>query len=132
MRKSIVLLLAMILIGCYPVSHIVVGETKSPISPLQVKILAEYPDGYEIIARRDASSEFAFKDPSINITWQRKSDKIIERLKMEASNLGANSIVIKNTENKNKNHISYDDEEGESTVTYTHYKVVTATAIFIK
>ena len=89
MKKSIVLLLAMILIGCYPVSHIVVGETKSPISPSQVKILAEYPDEYEIIARIDASSEFAFKDPSINITWQSKMDKIIERLKIEAAQLGA-------------------------------------------
>ena len=131
MRKSIVLLLAMILIGCYPVSHIVIGETKSPISPSQVKILSEYPDEYEIIARIDASSEFAFKDPSINITWQSKSDKIIERLKIEASNLGANGIVIKNTENKNKQDFIY-DEEGKTTITNTHYKVGTATAIFVK
>ena len=131
MRKSIVLLLAMILIGCYPVSHIVVGETKSPISPSQIKILAEYPDEYEIIARIDASSEFAFKDPSINITWQSKSDKIIERLKIEASNLGANGIVIKNTENKNKLNVTFDNENGGQ-VTNTHFKVGTATAIFIK
>ena len=131
MRKSIVLLLAMILIGCYPVSHIVVGETKSPISPSKVKILAEYPDEYEIIARIDASSEFAFKDPSINITWQSKSDKIIERLKIEASNLGANGIVIKNTENKNKQNVTFDNEKGGQ-ITNTHFKVGTATAIFIK
>jgi len=106
MRKSIVLLLAMILIGCYPVSHIVVGETKSPISPSQVKILAEYPDEYEIIARIDASSEFAFKDPSINLTWQSKMDKIIERLKVEAAQLGANGIIIENTDNKTKQNIT--------------------------
>ncbi len=130
MRKTIVLLLAMILIGCYPVSHIVVGETKSPISPSQVKILAEYPDEYEIIARIDASSEFAFKDPSINITWQSKMDKIIERLKIEAAQLGANGIVIENTDNKTKQNISVNKEE--TTVNDSHYKTATATAIFIK
>ena len=130
MRKSIVLLLAMILIGCYPVSHIVVGETKSPISPSQVKILAEYPDEYEIIARIDASSVFAFKDPSINITWQSKMDKIIERLKIEAAQLGANGIVIENTDNKTKKNITVSKEK--TTINEAHYKTGTATAIFIK
>jgi len=130
MRKSIVLLLAMILIGCYPVSHIVVGETKSPISPSQVKILAEYPDEYEIIARIDASSEFAFKDPSINITWQSKMDKIMERLKIEAAQLGANGIVIENTDNKTKQNITVSKEK--TTINEAHYKTGTATAIFIK
>ncbi|MDP6578256.1 MAG: hypothetical protein QF416_09460 [Candidatus Marinimicrobia bacterium] len=130
MRRSIVLLLAMILTGCYPVSHIVVGETKSPISPSQVKILLEYPDEYEIIARIDASSEFAFKDPSIDITWQSKMDKIMERLKIEAAQLGANGIVIENTDNKTKQNISVNKEE--TTVNDSHYKTATATAIFIK
>ena len=130
MRKSIVLLLAMILIGCYPVSHIVIGETKSPISPSQVKILSEYPDEYEIIARIDASSEFAFKDPSINITWQSKMDKIMERLKIEAAQLGANGIVIENTDNKTKQNITVSKEK--TTINEAHYKTGTATAIFIK
>ena len=130
MRKSIVLLLAMILIGCYPVSHIVIGETKSPISPSQVKILSEHLDEYEIIARIDASSEFAFKDPSINITWQSKMDKIMERLKIEAAQLGANGIVIENTDNKTKQNITVSKEK--TTINEAHYKTGTATAIFIK
>ena len=117
-------------IGCYPVSHIVVGETKSPISPSQVKILAEYPDEYEIIARIDASSEFAFKDPSINLTWQSKMDKIIERLKVEAAQLGANGVVIENTDNKTKQNITVSRET--TTINEAHYKTGTATAIFIK
>ena len=130
MRKSIVFLLAMILIGCYPVSHIVVGETKSPISPSRVKTLSEYPDEYEIIARIDASSEFAFKDPSINITWQSKMDKIMERLKIAAAQLGANGIVIENTDNKTKQNITVSKET--TTINEAHYKTGTATAIFIK
>ena len=109
----------------------IVGDTREPISPYEVKIYLDFPKEYETIALIEASSEFAFKDPSINITWQSKSDKIIERLKIEASYLGANGIVIKNTENKNKQDFIY-DEEGKTTITNTHYKVGTATAIFVK
>ena len=131
MKKLIILSLALIIFGCYPVSHMIVGDTREPISPSEVKIYLDFPKKYETIALIEASSEFAFKDPSINITWQSKSDKIIERLKVEASNLGANGVVIKNTENKNKQNVSY-SAEGESTVTNTHYKVVTAMAIYVK
>ena len=127
-RRLIILLL---IVGCYPVSHMIVGDTREPIFPSEVKIYLEFPEEYETIALIEASSEFAFKDPSINITWQSKSDKIIERLKVEASNLGANGVVIKNTENKNKQNVSY-GEEGKTTGTNVHYKVGTATAIFVK
>ena len=108
-----------------------VGDAREPISPYEVKVYLNFPEKYETIALIEASSEFAFKDPSINITWQSKSDKIIERLKIEASNLGANGIVIKNTENKNKLNVTFDNENGGQ-VTNTHFKVGTATAIFIK
>jgi len=117
--------------GCYPVSHVIVGDTREPISPYEVKIYLDFPNEYETIALIEASSEFAFKDPSVNITWQSKSDKIIERLKIEASILGANGIVIRNTENKNKLNVTFDNENGGQ-VTNTHFKVGTATAIFIK
>ena len=132
MKKNLVpILISILIIGCYPVSHMIVGDTRETISPSEVIIYLDFPKEYETIALIEASSEFAFKDPSINITWQSKSDKIIERLKMEASNLGANGVVIKNTENKNKQDVSY-DEKGKTIVTNTHYKVGTATAIFIK
>ena len=127
-RRLIILLL---IVGCYPVSHMMVGDAREPISPYEVKVYLDFPEEYETIALIEASSEFAFKDPSINITWQSKSDKIIERLKVEASNLGANGIVIKNTENKNKLNVAFDNENGGQ-VTNTHFKVGTATAIFIK
>ncbi|MDP7028021.1 MAG: hypothetical protein QF380_06415 [Candidatus Marinimicrobia bacterium] len=126
-RRLIILLL---IVGCYPVSHMMVGDAREPISPYEVKVYLDFPEEYETIALIEASSEFAFKDPSINITWQSKSDKIIERLKVEASNLGANGIVIKNTENKNKQNVAFDNEGGGQ-VTNTHFKIGTATAIFI-
>ncbi len=127
-RRLIILLL---IVGCYPVSHMMVGDAREPLSPYEVKVYLNFPEKYETIALIEASSEFAFKDPAINITWQSKSDKIIERLKIEASNLGANGIVIKNTENKNKLNVTFDNENGGQ-VTNTHFKVGTATAIFIK
>ena len=129
--KKLILLSIMLIVGCYPVSHMIVGDAREPISPYEVKVYLNFPEEYETIALIEASSEFAFKDPSINITWQSKSDKIIERLKIEASNLGANGIVIKNTENKNKQNITFDNEEGGQ-ITNIHFKVGTATAIFIK
>ena len=131
MKRYKLLLIILLIIGCYPVSHIIVGDIREPISPSEVKIYLDFPEEYEAIALIEASSEFAFKDPSIDITWQTKSDKIIERLKIEASNLGANGVVIKNTGNKNKQNVSH-GEKGETTVTNTHYKVVSATAIFVK
>ncbi|HJM84096.1 MAG TPA: hypothetical protein QGI69_02350, partial [Candidatus Marinimicrobia bacterium] len=94
MRKSIVLLIVMILIGCHPVSHIVVGETREPIHPSNVKIYIDYPEEYEKIALIDAGSNFAFKDPEILFTWQSKMNKVIERLKIEAAQLGANGVVM--------------------------------------
>ena len=129
--KKLILLSILFIVGCYPVSHMMVGDAREPISPYEVKVHLEFPEEYETIALIEASSEFAFKDPTINITWQSKSDKIIERLKIEASNLGANGIVIKNTENKNKLNVTFDNENGGQ-VTNTHFKVGTATAIFIK
>ena len=129
MKKIIFSSLTLILLGCYPVSHMIVGDIRKPIFPYEVNVYLDFPEEYETIALIEASSEFAFKDPSINITWQSKSDKIIERLKMEASNLGANGIVIKKTENKQ--NVTFDKEKGGQ-VTYTHYKVGTATAIFVK
>ena len=130
MKKIIVSLILMIFFGCYPVSHIIVGETRSPISPSKVKIYLEYPEEYEIIARIDASSEFAFRDPSFDITWQSKMDKMIQRLKIEAAQLGANGIVIEGTTNQTRQNMRA--EENGTSISESHFKTGTATAIFVK
>jgi len=129
MKKIIVSLIVMIFFGCYPVSHIIVGETRSPISPSKVKIYLEYPEEYEIIARIDASSEFAFRDPSFDITWQSKMDKMIQRLKIEAAQLGANGIVIEGTTNQTRQNMRA--EENGTSISESHFKTGTATAIFV-
>ena len=130
MKKLIGSLIIMILFGCYPVSHIIVGETRSPISPSKVKIYLEYPEEYEIIARIDASSEFAFRDPSFDFTWQSKMDKIIQRLKIEAAQLGANGIVIEGTTNQTKQNVNH--TENGTSISTSQFKTGTATAISVK
>ena len=94
MIKKFVFLIVMFLVGCVPVSHIIVGDTREPIDPSSVKIYLDSPKEYEKIALIDAGSNFAFKDPVILFDWQSKMDKATERLKIEAAKLGANGILI--------------------------------------
>ena len=56
--------------ACYPVSHVIVGDTQPPIDYADVKVYIDYPNNYEKIAIIEASSDLAFKDISIDITHQ--------------------------------------------------------------
>tara|TARA_B100001123_G_scaffold302088_1_gene337188 strand:+ start:1402 stop:1830 length:429 start_codon:yes stop_codon:yes gene_type:complete len=136
--KKLILLHAIVLIlfhGCYPVSHIIIGEKKDPINADQVKVYLDFPDEYEKIAMIEASSDFAFKDMSLEITDQRKTDKALARLKAEAASLGANGIVIQSLSNKNKLHFSLrkDDRGNLNADTRNEkQKELKAIAIFVK
>jgi hypothetical protein len=88
--------------ACYPVSHVIVGETQIPIDYTDVKVYPDYPDNYEKIAIIETSSDLAFKDLSIEFTHQQKTNKSLERLKKEAASLGANGVVIQNIAKKIK------------------------------
>ena len=130
MKKSIVLLIVMILVGCVPVSHIIVGEARDPLSPSQVKIYSDFPEDYKKIALIDAGSNFAFKDPAILFTWQSKMNKVIERLKIEAAKLGANGVVIVGTDNKIYRTFNLDKDGNASSSSYTE-KFGKAIAIYV-
>ena len=130
MRISIVFLIMMFFVGCVPVSHIVVGDTREPIDPSNVKIYLDYPEKYEKIALIDAGSNFSFKDPAILFTWQSKMDKVTERLKIVAAKLGANGIVIVNTDNKIYQSNSSDGEGSTHSSSYTE-KFGKAIAIYV-
>ena len=123
-------LILLLIIGCVPVSHIVVGETREPIHPSNVKIYLDYPEEYEKIALIDAGSDFAFKDPAILFDWQKKMDKAMERLKIEAAQLGANGILIVNTDNKIHQSVR-SDGEGGSQISSNTEKFVKAIAIYV-
>ena len=123
------LILILLLINCHPVSHIVVGNKREPTSPTDVKVYLEYPESYEKIALVDAGSNFSFKDPVILFAWQSKMNKALERLKVEAASLGANGILIVNTDNKTYQSIN-SNENGVQTSTYEE-KFIKAIAIHV-
>ncbi len=128
--KSILSLVIIFFISCMPVSHVIVGETKASIDPSNVKIYLDYPVEYEKIALIDAGSNFAFKDPVILFTWQSKMDKVIERLKIEAAKLGANGVLIMNTDNKIYQSSSIDDKGNAQFSSHTE-KFGKAIAIYV-
>ena len=130
MIKKFVILIVMFFIGCVPVSHIIVGDTREPIQPSNVEIYLDYPEQYEKIALIDAGSNFAFKDPAILFDWQSKMNKATERLKIEAAKLGANGILIINTDNKIYQSISSDGKGITSSSSHSE-KFVKAIAIYV-
>jgi len=94
--KSHLLLLYVVLAllsACSTSSRQIVGEKRTPISPEQVTIYREKPANYEQIAFIQASSKnsLAFGD-------QAMQNVIIDRLKQEAANLGANGVLLQQTE----------------------------------
>ena len=123
------LVLILLLISCHPVSHIVVGNKREANSPTDVKVYLDYPESYEKIALVDAGSNFSFKDPVILFAWQSKMNKALERLKIEAASLGANGILIVNTDNKTYQSIN-SNENGVQTSTYEE-KFIKAIAIHV-
>ena len=123
------LVLIILFISCHPVSHIVVGSKRVPTSPEDVIVYLDYPESYEKIALVDAGSNFSFKDPVILFGWQRKMNKALERLKIEAASLGANGILIVNTDNKTYQSIN-SNENGVQTSTYEE-KFIKAIAIHV-
>ena len=123
------LVLILLLISCHPVSHIVVGNKREATSPTDVKVYLDYPESYEKIALVDAGSNFSFKDPVILFAWQSKMNKALERLKIEAASLGANGILIVNTDNKTYQSIN-SNENGVQSSTYEE-KFIKAIAIYV-
>jgi hypothetical protein len=80
--------LAIALVACVS-SHVMVGKARAPISPNQVQIYPRPPAKYDEIAILNTSSR-----ASLALTAQGKTDKVIERLKIEAAKLGANGVLL--------------------------------------
>lgn len=80
--------LALTLTACAS-SHVIVGTTRAPIQPDQVKIYLQPPAKYETVALLEAN------DMGANgFSQQSRTNKVMKRLKKEAANLGANGIVL--------------------------------------
>jgi len=76
--------------GCSSTRVAVTGRTRPPLPPDQVQIYLEPPrTRYEEIADLTAASGGSFE-----ITAAGKTDKVIQRLKIEAAKLGANGVLL--------------------------------------
>lgn len=75
--------------ACAPSSHILTGTARPPISPTEVKIYMTPPPQFQEIALLDAHASSAFGPGG-----QKSVDKLIERLKAQAAQLGANGVIL--------------------------------------
>jgi hypothetical protein len=88
-----VILLFTVLTGCATGSYILTGKTRPAIDPMAVKVYLTPPTKYETIAIVEASSNVEFSS-------QAAQNRTIEKLKEQAAKLGANGVLLTNTENK--------------------------------
>lgn len=85
-----VALLIMLAACAAPSSHVLVGTTRPPIAPAEVKIYSHPPPVFDEVAILHASSDSSIFSPG----GQKAVDTVIERLKEEAAKLGANGVVL--------------------------------------
>jgi hypothetical protein len=88
MRLQTAALTAVLLVsGCAGSSRVLVGQTRPPIDPSQVRIYTSVPPGSQEIAQIESSSAIGFGT-------QGQTDAAVARLKSEAAALGANGVVL--------------------------------------
>jgi uncharacterized protein YbjQ (UPF0145 family) len=80
---------ACLVAGCAPSSHILVGTPRPAISSAEVKIYTAPPAQFQEIALLDAHSRSLYQAGG-----QKSTDKVVERLKDQAAQLGANGIIL--------------------------------------
>jgi len=89
MRASTLLLSAWLLAACAsPQSVVVTGKARPPITPDQVAILSLPPPQFEDVAILHASGK------SVNPGSQAAFDTVVQRLKQQAAQLGANAVIL--------------------------------------
>ncbi len=88
-RTLLGLVIAAMAGGCAPSSHILVGPARPPIPVTDVKIYSQAPPHFAEVAVLSASSKSVFTPGG-----QRAIDKVVERLKAQAAQLGANGIIL--------------------------------------
>ena len=88
-HRIVLATVALMAAACAPSSHILVGTPRPPISPTEVKVYTVPPPQAQQIALLDAHSDSVFGPGG-----QKSIDKVIELLKTQAAQLGANGIVL--------------------------------------
>lgn len=92
MQRTWALIIALVLSGCAASSHILTGTKRPPIDPAQVRLYSQPPAKFEEVAIIEASSRNSWA-----VTDQGKVDVVVERLKEQAAQLGANGVLLQMT-----------------------------------
>jgi hypothetical protein len=83
------LLTLTLLTGCADSTRVLTGHARPAIDPQSVVVYSEPPPHFEEVAVINASSHSAFGPGG-----RRGMDKVIERLKDQAAEVGANGIIV--------------------------------------
>ena len=83
------LLTALTLAACAGPSRVLIGTPRPPIDPSQVQVYSQTPQNAEEIAIVEAAGS------AFTIGSQARTDALIEKLKAEAAQVGANGIVLR-------------------------------------
>ena len=76
-------------VGCASSSPVLVGRARPAIPVAEVKVYSHTPPVFEDVATLSASSKSVFSSGG-----PQQIDKVVERLKQQAAQLGANGLIL--------------------------------------
>jgi hypothetical protein len=88
-------LFSLLVTACANGTALVTGVKREPTNPTTIRLVHSIPDGADVIARVEASSDGGFTD-------QGSLDYAVDELKKQAAKVGANVLVITSTGNSVK------------------------------
>lgn len=88
-RVAAALAAASLLAACAGPSRVLIGTPRPPTDPAQVQVYTKAPEKSEEIAIVEATGS------AFTIGSQARTDALIEKLKAEAAQVGANGIVLR-------------------------------------
>ena len=103
LQTTILSLCLLTLVGCASGSAIVTGDERPPTNPDDIKLYLEPPQEYETIGIVEASSD-------VQLSSQAATDRAIKELKKQAAKIGANGILITDTESKSGEVVGFYSE----------------------
>ncbi|NRR92832.1 hypothetical protein HSX10_14760 [Winogradskyella undariae] len=87
-------------ISCATGSIIITGKTRPAITPAEVSLYPNPPEEFETIGIIEASSDIEF-------SRQATQDRVMNKLKSKAAEVGANGVLLLNTESKESGSTGY-------------------------
>jgi hypothetical protein len=99
------------LAACATSSRVLTGVPRSPLSPAEVRVYAQAPQSFEEIALLGAT-----RNSVSSAGAERAIAKMIETLRLQAAQLGANGLLLEDISDSNPVSLG----SGVGSQTYTH------------